>query len=97
MSLLADFKKLFHLHATLFKSFGLFHEQYRVKHHTVAYHVDAAFLEDAARNRTEHILVALEFQRVSGIRSALETRHHVIARGEHIHDLAFSFIAPLEA
>ena len=35
-------RKWMQAHATLFKSFGLFHEQYRVKHHTVAYHVDAA-------------------------------------------------------
>ena len=82
--------------ALFLKSLGLLAEQYRIKHYPIAYEIDA-IPENTGRDGTQHDLPAVKLKSVSGIGAALETRHHVIARGEHIHDLAFSFIAPLEA
>jgi hypothetical protein len=35
-------------------------------------------------------------ERVSGIRTALETGYNIIIRGENIHHLTFTLVAPLQ-
>ena len=77
--------------------FGLLAEKHRVDHHAVADDVGLAALEDAGRNRAQDILLTAEFQRVTGIGTALEAGHHFIAGRQHIHDLSFSLVPPLQA
>ena len=44
----------------------------------------------------EYEILISELERVSGIRTTLETRDNIIGRSENIHNLAFSLVAPLE-
>ena len=43
------------------------------------------------------MLVAVEFEGVAGVGTALETCYNIITGGEDIDDFAFAFVAPLEA
>lgn len=76
---------------------GLLAEEHGIEHHAVADDVGLAALEDAGRNRTQDILLTAEFQRVTGIGTALEAGHHFIAGRQHIHDFSFSLVPPLQA
>ena len=62
-----------------------------------ANHVDLSSLEDAGRDGTQHIFLTVELQRVTSVGTALESCYHIVARGQHVDHLAFSFIAPLES
>ena len=83
--------------ATGLKCLGFVHEEVWSKHHTISNNVHLATLEDAGGDGTQHILLAFKFQRVTGIRSSLETGNHIVLRGQHIDHLTFSFVAPLQA
>ena len=74
---------------------GLLLEQERIQNDTVADHVHLATLEDSGRNGTQYIFFTFEFQRMTGIRSTLETSDHIIIRGQDIDYFAFAFVAPL--
>ena len=65
--------------------------------HTVAHYVLGAFAKHAAGDGVQHVFDAIKFQGVSGVGAALEPCNHVVLRGEHVHDFAFAFVAPLEA
>ena len=82
--------------AALLKLLGFLTEQHRVEHHAVAYDVNLPMLENARGNGAEHILFALELKGVSGVGASLEAGHSVIARGQYVDHLTFSFVAPLE-
>ena len=45
----------------------------------------------------KHVLDAVKFQRMARVGAPLETGDHVVLGGEHVHDFAFAFVAPLEA
>ena len=77
--------------------FGLLAEKHRVDHHAVADDVGLAALENARRNRAEHVFLAVEFQRVTGIGTALEAGHHLVTRRQHVHNLPFALVTPLQA
>ena len=77
--------------------FGLLAEEDGVDHHAVADDVGLAALENARRNRAEHVFLAVEFQRVTGIGTALETGHHLVTGRQHVHDLPFALVTPLQA
>ena len=70
--------------------FGLLAEKHRVDHHAVADDV-------ARRDRAEHVFLAVEFQRVTGIGTALEAGHHLVTRRQHVHNLPFALVTPLQA
>ncbi len=40
---------------------------------------------------------ATELDRMTGIRSALETGDNIIAGSQHVHDLPFTLITPLDS
>lgn len=44
----------------------------------------------------QDVFSVFELQRMSGIGAALETGDELISGGEHIHDLALAFVAPLQ-
>ena len=75
----------------------LFAEEHRIQHYAVTDEVGLSALEDTGRNAPKHIFLAVEFQSVSGIRTALKTRHYVIFRGQNIDHLAFALVAPLKS
>ena len=74
----------------------LVHEEVRSEHHAIADNVHLTTLEDTRWNRAQHILLAFELQRVAGIRTTLETGHHIVLGGQHVDHLTFSLIAPLQ-
>ncbi len=76
---------------------GLLTEKDGVDHHPVADDVGLAALENARRYRAEYVLLAVEFQRVTGIGTALEPGHHLVAGRQHVHDLPFALVTPLQA
>lgn len=77
--------------------FGFLLEEYGVEYDTVADDVDFTTLEYARGYGAEHIFLAVEFQRMAGIRAALETGDDVVFRSENIDDFAFAFVAPLQS
>ena len=54
-------------------------------------------LKYARRNRAQDVLFAVEFQRMARIGTALKTRNRLITGSQHIDNLAFALIAPLQA
>ena len=97
VSLLRNLQDTLNVHTTLLKRLCLFAEQHRVEHHAISYNVDLSMLENARGNRAEHILMSLKFERMTGIRAALEACHHIISRCEDIYNLAFALITPLQS
>ena len=85
------------VHAQVHQRVDFFLEDEGVDDHTVADDVEGVFSEHATGNGVQHVLDAIKLQGVSGIGSALESGDHVVLRGEHVHDFAFAFVAPLEA
>ena len=45
----------------------------------------------------QHMLYAVELQRVSGIGTTLKACYHVVLRRQHVDHFSFSLVAPLEA
>ena len=95
--LLRDVQTRLQLVAARLQGLCLVHEEVRGKDHTVANDVDLATLENARGHRAQHVLLTLELQRVTSIRTTLETGYHIILRGQHVDHLTFSFIAPLQS
>ena len=77
--------------------FGLVTEKDGVDHHSVADDIGLATLENARRYRAEHVFLAVEFQRVTGIGTSLKTGYHLIAGRQHVHNLPFALVTPLQA
>ncbi len=53
--------------------------------------------KDAGGDQVEHEFFLVDLDRVAGVVAALETDDDVGLLGEHVDDLAFSFVAPLGA
>ena len=62
----------------------------------VADDIDGSFTEDTRRNGVQHEGCVAEMDGVAGVGAALEAGHHGVAFRQEIHDLAFSFVSPLE-
>ena len=90
------FEHLAQVNTARFESLGLFTEEDRVKHHSVAYDIGLPILEDTRRDGAQYILFTLKFKGVTGIGSALETCYSVVTRCQHVHYFSFAFVAPLE-
>ena len=75
----------------------LFHKDHRVDDHPVADHIDRPLPEDPGGNRVQHETVPVEDQGMSRVGTALEAGDHLVTGCEHIHDLAFALVPPLEA
>ena len=97
MCFFREFQGVLEVHTSLAECLSFLHEEYRIKHHTVADEVGFFVLEDAGGDGAEHIFLAVELQSVTGIGPSLETCHNVVARSEHIHNFTFTLVAPLEA
>ena len=97
MCLLRDVQTRLQLVAALLQCFCLVHEEVGSQHHAIADDVHLTALEDARGDRAQHVLLAFELQRVTGVGTTLEASHYVILRGQHVDHLTFSFVAPLES
>ena len=95
MGLLRDMQTLVQMMATGLQGLGLLHEQIRSKHHTVTNDIHLSTLEDSRWNGAQYILLAFKLQRMTSIRTTLETGNHIVLRGQYIDHLTFSLIAPL--
>ena len=96
VNFLRYFQYLLDVDARSLERAGFFFEKHRVEHHATAYYINGIVLENAGRNGTQHIFFAVEFEGMAGIRPSLETGHDIVGRSEHVHYLAFAFVAPLE-
>ena len=76
---------------------GLLAEKNGVEHHAAAYDVLLAALKNTRRNRAQDVFLTVEFQRMTGIGTALKTCHDLVGRGQHVDDLAFAFVSPLQS
>ena len=76
---------------------SLLAEKNRVEDHPVADDVGFTALENTRRNRAQDVFFAVEFQRMTRIGTALKTRNRLITGSQHIDNLAFALIAPLQA
>jgi hypothetical protein len=54
-----------------------------------------AGMEYPRRDLMEDVLFLIDYDRVSGVCSALTANYHVYFRGQEVNDLAFALIAPL--
>jgi hypothetical protein len=45
----------------------------------------------------QHVFYAVEKQGMAGVGAALEAGHYIVGGGKYVYNLAFAFIAPLEA
>ena len=93
---LRDVQTFFQWMSALLQFFCLSHEQIWSQNHTVPDDIHLSALEYTGRNGTQNVFLSFELQRVSCIRTSLETSHYVVVRCEHIYDLSFTFITPLE-
>ena len=97
MSLLRDMQTRMEIVTTGLQCFGLFHKEVGSQHNTITDNVHLTTLEDTRGNRAQHILLAFKLQRMTSIRTTLETGNHIVLRGQHIDHLTFSFVAPLQS
>jgi hypothetical protein len=72
-------------------------EQDGVEHHAVADDVGLAALKNTRRDRTEHVLLAVELEGMTGIGTALKTGYDFITGSQHVHYLPLALVAPLQA
>ena len=80
-----------------FQLFGFSHEQVGGNHTSVADDIQFTFVEDAGRNGAKNELLAAEDDGVAGIGASGETCYDIVARGEHIDDFSFTFVAENDA
>ena len=97
MSLARDVQARAQLVATSLQRLGLIHKEIGSEHHSITDDVNLSALENTRGDTAKHILLSLEFESVTSIRSALESCNNIITRGQYIDHLSFSFIAPLQS
>ena len=78
------------------QSLSLVHKQIGSQNNTITDDIDLSTLKDSRWNGTQHILLTFELQRMTSIRTTLETGHNIVLRGQYINHLTFSFVAPLQ-
>ena len=76
---------------------AFFLESDGVEYDSASYYVGGAFTEYSGRDASHHETFPFEVEGMACIRPALETRDRGVAACEHVHNLPFSLIAPLEA
>ena len=93
----ADVQPLPEVVAGGFQLAGFLHEEVGRDDAAVANDVELALVEDSAGNAAEHELLSLEDDGVSGVRTACKACNNVVPGCEHVHHLAFSFVAEDDA
>ena len=80
-----------------FELFDFTEESFRAKYDAVAEVASHRRVHDSGGNQTQHGLMTINHQCMTGIVAAVKTHHTVNALGEPVDDLAFAFVAPLSA
>ena len=93
----ADVQTALEVVAGAFQFHGLGHEEVGGNDTTVADDVQLALVEDARGDAAEHELLAFEDDGVSGIGTTGKSCHNVVAWGEYVYNLTFSFVAEDDA
>ncbi len=75
----------------------LIHQDYRINHHTVADDIRHIFVKNTGRNGMQHEFFVFKFQRMACVRPTLETCNYTIRGGQHVYNLSFSLITPLQS
>ena len=97
MRLARDEQPLVHIDPMLFHLSNLALQRDRIDDDTVANQIELALPEDAARDGVQHMLASIKFEGMACIGATLEAGDDVVLRGQHVHNLSFPFIPPLEA
>ena len=79
------------------QAFHFLHQTDRVHNHAVADHARRAFTQDPGGYQVEDQFPVFRFHGMSCIVPALKTDHHLGVTRQNVNDLAFTFIAPLDA
>src|SRR5690606_3415198 len=91
-----DEKPFTHLSDINPQALNLMPENNRINHQAVADDVDLVIMKDPRGNKMQHVLHPMKLNRVTGIRTALETGNNIIIRGQDVNYLTLSLIPPLE-
>ena len=70
-------------------------EGLRLEHHTVADDADDTGVQNAGGDLSQHELGVADDDRMPGVGPALIAHDQVGPLGEHVHQLALAFVAPL--
>ena len=97
MSAVADEEIFLHGDAQRAQAVDLLDERDGVDDDAVADHADLVRAQDAGGDQMQDVLLAAEHDGVAGVVAALAAHDEVRMAGEHVDDLAFSFVAPLRA
>ncbi len=73
------------------------HEDDGIHDDAVTNNINGTFAEYTGGYRVQYKAVSVEDQRVTGVRAALETGNHLVGRREHVHNLTFALVPPLES
>ena len=75
----------------------LLHQIGRADDDAVADDVDRFGIENSRGNQVQRVLLPVGDDRVAGVVAARETRDHFVLLGQHVDDLAFAFVTPLQS
>ena len=91
------YKEILHsIHPLLGQGLNLLTENAWLDEHTVADEIDFLLMENTTGDDMQHMLGTVELKGMTGIGAALESGHNIIARSQHVDNLALSLVAPLE-
>lgn len=97
MGLAGQFQNLLEVYTRSLQGFCLLAEENRIKNHSVADEIRLSALENSGGDGTQYVFLSVKFEGMACVRPSLETRYGIVAGSKDIHDLTFSFVAPLEA
>ena len=93
----ADVQPALDVHAVLHEAVDLVEQRVRIEDDSIPDGAANTRVQDPARNLMQHEMRRAQVHRMAGIRAALIPNHPRGALGEHIHELALPFVAPLGA
>ena len=97
VSLLRDIQARLQFVAAPCQVLRLGHEEVRRQDNTIADYIYFSALEDSRGDAPKHILLSFKLKRVPGIGATLKTGDNIVLRSQHIDNLSFTLVAPLEA
>src|SRR5580692_6446883 len=93
----ADEQVAIDLYSSFPKPTDFLQEGHGVEHDAIADDAEAVRAQDTARHQLQNELLAVNDDGVSGVVAAGIAGHHGKILREHVHNLAFAFVAPLSA
>ena len=95
VSPVADFQAPIRVHASVVKTFQLFHQSRYVNNGSVANDIDFALVQHTAGQQMEGEFFVTNNERVSCICTPVEARDNIIRISQDVYQLSFALISPL--